>query len=280
MNRIVGLVWGGAALVIAYNSLFIALSPKGDASGWVLALGFAIAAGYCAWQAWRNWKERDEPGANLARLMAADVPLPVGVATDYAGAWRGDPIPLETQIDALKDAGLLLAPDRRIDELLISWTREQYETDPYGLILFMYGSDVEAEPWERGFCERAWNFDMECLVETGDYVHAIKNIVRITGQPNLATNMSDTFRIDADACEIRYTIDGRERVLKAKIDNDWADPEAVVAFARDIEVTIGDGRRFWASDNGQASILFFLTDAEASKVNALRKDVLARYVAA
>ena len=85
----------------------------------------------------------------------------------------------------------------------------------------------------------------------------------------------------AETATIRYTINGRARVLSAKVDHDWADPEAVAAFARDLETTIGDGRHFWAADNGQASVLFFLTDAEADKVNSLRTDVLVRlrYVA-
>jgi hypothetical protein len=115
------------------------------------------------------------------------------------------------------------------------------------------------------------------LVEKGDYVRAFENILRIAGQPDLATSMSDDFRIGADTCEIKYTINGRDRVVSARIDNDWADPEAVTAFVRDIETAIADGRHFWASDNGQASVLFFITDAEATKINALRDGVLERY---
>ena len=48
------------------------------------------------------------------------------------------------------------------------------------------------------------------------------------------------------------------------------------AFFRDIEGELADGRHFWAADNGQSSVLFFLTDAEAAKVNAQREDVLVR----
>lgn len=173
-----------------------------------------------------------------------------------------------------------MAPGRSIDELLTSWPRADYESDPYNLILFMYGSEVEAEPRGRAFCERGWNFDMECLSEAGDYVLAFKEILRTTGQPQLATQISDNFDLDAEVCEIKYTMSGRQRVLSARVDNDWADPQAVAAFVRDIEVTLDDGRHFWAADNGQASILFFLTDAEAAQVNALRRDILQRYVAA
>jgi hypothetical protein len=89
--------------------------------------------------------------------------------------------------------------------------------------------------------------------------------------------MSDTFRLDARTCEIRYAINGSQKVLTARVDSDWVDPKAAAAFMRDIERTVADGRHFWAADNGQASILFFLTDAEAAGVNALREDTLSRY---
>jgi hypothetical protein len=278
MNRIAAIVWGAAALLFAYISLIVAGGPKAAVSGWAVALGFAIAAAYCLWQGWREWKGLTEASASGLKSFD-DVKSPPTPLSEFPAAWRGGPIPLETQIEELKQAGLALAQGRTIEELLSSWSREQYERDPYGLILFMYGSEVEEEPWERVFCERGWNFDMECLTQAGDYVDAFERILAITGKPELVTAMSDTFRFKAEACEIRYTINGRQRVLAANVDNDWADYEAVAAFARDVETTIGDGRHFWGADNGQAVILFFLTDAEAAKINALRPETCVRYVA-
>lgn len=276
MNRIVALLWAGATLAIGYLALSVALGPKGDASGWVMAAIFAGMTAIAAWQAWKEWNRDDTPKI----LRQAPAPQQMRApAADAPGAWRGPNIRLETQIDALKRAGLTLAPGRTIEELLTSWPREDYESDPYNLILFMYGSDVEAEPWGRAFCERGWNFDMECLVQKGDYVSAFENILRITGQPQIATGLSDNFNIAAKTCEIRYSLNGQPKVLRARIDNDWADPQAVAAFLRDTETAINDGRHFWATDNGQASILFFVTDEEAAKVNALREDILVRYAA-
>lgn len=276
MNRIAAVAWGAAAFLFTSISLVVARGPKADALGWVPALGFAIAAAYCLCQAWREWTGRAEASASSLKSLD-DVKPPPTPMSEFPGAWRGDPVPLETQIEGLRQAGLTLAQGRTIEELLSSWSRKQYESDPYGLLLFMYGSEVEEAHEERVFCERGWNFDMECLSQAGDYMHAFERILAITGKPNLITAMSDTFRFDAEACEIRYMINDRERVLSAKVDNDWADYEAVAAFARDVETNIGDGRRFWSADNGQAVILFFLTDAEAAKVNALRPETLARY---
>ena len=262
---------------MGFWSTSIALGPKGDASGWAMVLAFAVAAAICAWRAWREWRTPD--------VMASDLfppPAPVeqdASAADALGAWRGPRIPLETQISQLHDAGLVMAPGRTIAELLTSWTRADYEGDPYLLLMVMFGSEVEAEPWGRLFCERGLNFDMEWLVQRGDYALAFTEVVRITGQPGLATHLSDDFDIDKETARITYTMNGRPRTIAARVDNDWADPAALAAFMRDIETTVADGQHFWAADNGQSAVLFFLTDSEAARINALRDEILQRFTA-
>lgn len=269
MNRILAVIWAVAAAIIGWQAASVALGPKGDASGWVLALIFAALAAFCARSAWKDWNRPDNQVASPAPRLA---PIRPAARSSVAA------VPLEAQIAALADAGLVMAPGRTMDELLLSWPREDYEGDPYNLLLFMYGSDVEQEPWDRAFCERGLDFDMECLEQAGDYARAFTRIVRITGRPELVTDLSDDFSVDAGTATIRYTINGSARVLRAAVDNDWVDPEAVAAFVKDIEAAVGDGRRFWAADNGQASVLFFITEDEANKVNALRPGILERYV--
>ena len=272
-RALAALAWLVGAAVAGLCAVRILLGPTTDLAGWVWALAFAGVGAWFVWQAWREWTSSEA----LRRLTDVPPQQTPAQAAEFPGAWKGGAVPLETQIEKLSEAGLSMAPGRTIDELLISYPRAEFEEgDPYGLILFMYGVEVEAEPWGRVFCERGWNFDMECLEEAGDYVRAFEGILRTTGHPELATEMHDDFRPGAETCEIRYSIRGRKRVLTARIDHDWADPEAMGAFFRDIEGELADGRHFWAADNGQSSVLFFLTDAEAAKVNAQREDVLVR----
>ncbi len=277
MTRILAWVWALAALVIGYMAFQIAVGPKADSSGWWLAAVFSAGAGFAARKAWREWTTPKVfvPQASAPPHRPAEPVLPAAPAP---GAWCGDPVPLEAQIEALKDAGLQMEPGRSVSELLGSWPRADYENDPYNLILFMYGSEVEAEPWGRKFCQRGWNFDMECLSEAGDYARAFREIAGITGRPELVAELSDTFDLNAETCTITYTIKSRRTEIEARVDNDWADPAAVATFVRDLETAIADERHFWAADNGQSSILFFLTDGEAAKINALRPGLLLRYV--
>lgn len=271
LNRLFALVWGAAALFIGYQAVWFASVAKTDPFGWGMVLLFGGIAAYFARSAWKDWKTPTDhrPGSD---------PKPKASRAAAPSRPADTPVPLEDQIRTLRDGGLVLAPGRTIDELLVSWPREDYEGDPYNLLLFMYGSEVEAAPWGRGFCERGWNFDMECLEQAGDYARAFEQIVRTTGQPQLVTDLTDDFHPDARAVEIRYAINGRRRVLKARVDNDWADPDAVTTFVKDVEAGIGDDRRFWASDNGQSSVLFFITEAEAAKINGVCAGILQRYI--
>src|SRR5688572_22447023 len=143
INRIVSVLWVVAALAVGAWAVSIALGPMHDAlADWLAVLVFTGTAAYFLWRAWREWM-----GVR-----------PVESGARAAAARDGPRVRLETQIDALKEAGLVLAPGRTIDDLLISFPRAEYESDPYTLLLVMYGSEVEAEPWDRRFCERAFNF--------------------------------------------------------------------------------------------------------------------------
>lgn len=51
---------------------------------------------------------------------------------------------LEDQLAALSDLGLRMAPDRSIADLEISWPREDYESDPFRLLLSRLGGEGRA----------------------------------------------------------------------------------------------------------------------------------------
>jgi hypothetical protein len=181
------------------------------------------------------------------------------------------PVTLEQQLETLSQFGLKLNEGVTLDDLLYSWSRDEYEKQPFDLILFMLGSEVEREPWGRNVCNRAWNFDVECIEDTGSYVTIVQNFCRVAGLPDLITDLEDFVDIDDETAWLKYTVDGEKRHYKIAIDNDWADPATVTAIMDDIE---RDGKRFYAKDNGQASIWFYLDKTAADKLNTLTGNAL------
>ena len=122
---------------------------------------------------------------------------------------------LERQLSELSTLGLSLNEGVSIDDLLYSFKREEYEERPYDLILFVLGIEVEREPWDRCVSSQAWNFDHECITNTGDYTKIAKRLCQIAGNPSVLTNIHDHFDRENDIAWIEYTADGVKRHLNS-----------------------------------------------------------------
>ena len=205
---------------------------------------------------------------SLLSLGSSPVRHPTGATRPTS---RAAACALEEQLERLAQFGLSLNPGVTLDDLLYSWERQEYEHPPYDAVLFMLGSEVEREPWGRRVCDRVWNFDTECIEDTGDYVKIVQNFCRIALMPDLITDVEDYVNIEQGTAWLRYTVDGVERYYDIVVQDDWADPETVGKIMQDIE---REGNRFYAKDNGQASIWFYLAPATAEQLNRLTGNAL------
>lgn len=193
--------------------------------------------------------------------------------TEIQPVARQEKMTLEQQLKELEALGLVLNDGVTIDDLLYSSDRKEYEEKPFDLVMFMLGSEVEREPWGRPICDRAWNFDVECIEGTGSYVTIVENFCRVAGKPQLITDAEDFVDVENGKVWLKYTVNEQQRHFTIPVDNDWADPDTVVAIMSDIE---GEGRRFYSIDNGQASIWFYLDEPTAQKLNTLTGNVLSK----
>ncbi len=194
------------------------------------------------------------------------------------GKKDSSPVSLEEQISILAESGILLNDGVSIEDFLISYDRESYEKTPYELALHMYGFEIEQEPWGRYLSDSAWNFDTECIEGSGSYAEVMSNIVRITQRSDILSDVSDDFDFEKPTATVRYILNSNKKERVVKIDSDWVDPNFVDYFLAEVSDTISDGRKFWSIDNGQALILFFLTDANANNLNKLSNGSLKRVI--
>ncbi|MEO1635680.1 MAG: hypothetical protein AAFS04_11430 [Cyanobacteria bacterium J06631_9] len=98
---------------------------------------------------------------------------------------------LEQQIETLESLGLPLSDNVSIDDLLFSADRDTYEKEPFDYLLFVYGIGAEHEPYGRFVCPYAWNLDMECISQTGDYVYIVQQLCRVAQMPGRLTDVQD-----------------------------------------------------------------------------------------
>nr|WP_298113951.1 hypothetical protein [uncultured Pseudomonas sp.] len=177
---------------------------------------------------------------------------------------------LEEQIEKLSEIGLFLNDGVSIDDLLLSYSREEYESAPFDLILFVYGIEIEEEPWGRFICDQTWNFDIEAIEDNGSYVEIVKQFHRISGKSKRIEGLKDSIDIEGSRALLQYEIDGVKRELKPVVDNDWADAEIIEKIMNDLRQP---GYNFYPKDNGQASIWFYLSEQQALALNKLANNV-------
>ncbi len=157
-----------------------------------------------------------------------------------------------------------------MEDLLISFSREEFEETPFDLILFVYGSEIEEEPWGRYFCDQAWNFDAEAIEDDGSYIEIVRQFHRITGKRKRLEGLQDSVDVEESYAQLQYTVDGLERTFKPIVDNDWADAQVVESIMSDLCYS---GYDFYSKDNGQASVWYYLTEEQAQAINDLRDNV-------
>lgn len=179
---------------------------------------------------------------------------------------------LEQQLATLSNCGINLDDGITIEDMLYSFSREEYEKRPFDLVLFVLGVEVEREPWDRPFCSRVWNFDLECIISTGDYTRIVKRLCQVAGMPDALSDVRDFVDLQGARAWLKYRINDVERDLSAEVTGTWADPQTVSHVMSDIE-QLG-GRRFYFKDNGQAMVLYYLDHDAAATLNRLAPGTL------
>lgn len=178
---------------------------------------------------------------------------------------------LEQQLEKLAELGITLDNGITIDDILYSFNREDYERQPFDLILFVLGIEVERAPYGRTVCSRVWNFDLECIGGSGDYTRITKRLCQVAGNSDQLENISDFVDLDAGTAWLQYEVDGQTKKWPVEINDDWADSLTLNYVMDDIQ---RDGHRFYFKDNGQAMVLFYFDSATASALNQLSHNAL------
>jgi hypothetical protein len=173
-------------------------------------------------------------------------------------------IPLEKQLQVLANAGITLNPGISVDDLLYSWDREEYESEPYNLLLFMMGSEVEREPWGRYISDRVWRFDTETISQSGDYTKIISRLCKVAGRHDYLTDVHDSIDFETGIGWVEYRVDGNLRKWEVEVNDDWVDSMVLSYIMDDIE---DEQHRFYYQDNGQVMVLLYLTDESALLIN-------------
>lgn len=160
---------------------------------------------------------------------------------------------LQDQIMTLRNIGLSLNEGVTIDDLRISFDDAEYEKDHYGLLLHMLGTEIEAKPFGRKFCDYAKNIWMQCIYQSGDYTSLISDLSNFAGSTRV-TVISD--RVSEGAAYLSYRVGSDIHEFSHQIESHTFDPMLFVRLMTDIQ---GDGKAFAVKPDGYAMELFYLS---------------------
>lgn len=262
ISRGIALMAGGTSVLVGYLGVSMAMGPPATLLDWSMPVLFWVVAAYGLYYSWGLLKKSSP--ADQRKPNRSPKPTLAEIEANYPTHWEGDPIPLETQIEALAKAGIELAPGCTMDHLLKEFPRAAYERDPYDKLLFAYASEL---------CVRGLHFDMESVGCHGDYVVAFNGLIGITGETELVTDLKDHFDETSETWHITYKIKGEERRLIAESNRDWVDPKVLNDFLEDVEKSIDNGMSFRLAEVSDQTY-FFISDAEAAAINKLRRGMI------
>lgn len=174
---------------------------------------------------------------------------------------------LEEQLKVLEKIGLSLDEGVTIKDMLYSFPEETFQENPFELVLFLFGSEIEREPWGRRFSNQVWSFDIECIHGPGSYVEILKELARLAGKESALRDLSDHIDFADGEGWLRYTLDGVTHTIAVEVDDDWAD---TFALAEVMEALEDEGHRFVALENGnQGLIVLYLNEDQMERLIAL-----------
>jgi hypothetical protein len=177
-------------------------------------------------------------------------------------------VPLEAQLSELARAGIRLRAEFGIETLLESFPREEYEGNPYHLLMFRLGGTLEREPWTP-LSDDIWHFDTECIDGPGSYVWIADRVSAIT----MGSLPLRAVRAEVDEgtsiARLSFTFDSERHHWELAVREDWVDG---TIFDRFEQLLAKRGnKRFFFYEDGQAVLVLCRSAEEIDKIRQVTR---------
>lgn len=177
-------------------------------------------------------------------------------------------VTLEKQLQILSDCGIELAPGITKDHLLASYHREDYEAEPFLLLLARMGGELEEEPFAY-LSNNIWHFDTECIEGHGDYEQIANRMRDLAGGALPLAEINDYVDVDEEKAWLSFKLNGVETRWEMEVDSDWVDPKVFSAFASLLAEQPNDKRYTYFDLQGQDCLIGCSTPEQLKR---LRKE--------
>jgi len=140
-----------------------------------------------------------------------------------------EPKTLEEKLAALAACGFELREPFKVESLLESWRREDYEKPGLDLTLVGLGMEHESAPYQH-HCINLWHFDTECIEDHGSYADIVNRMVELTQGSLVFQNIEDYVDIEEEVAWFSFTFNGETIKVQCAVDDDWVDTSVFGRF--------------------------------------------------
>jgi len=176
-------------------------------------------------------------------------------------------VSVETQLKELAAAGILL--NGSLEDLFLSFGREQLERKPYRALIEALGGEVECEPFAP-LCHKLWMCDFERIEDHGAYRDVLLRLEAMHGSG--MENITDFVDVSGEEAWVAFDHAAQSHRWTAKVYHDWLDPAILVAYDDWLRRANPDVRLYAnLRDYGQSALLAVFTSRQFRAFRDLRK---------
>jgi len=168
---------------------------------------------------------------------------------------------LEAKLEHLARAGFRLEEPFTAEDLLASWSREEFEKPGFSMVLVGLGMTEEQPPW-RQHCANTWHFDTECIEDNGAYVRIAEQMKSLAQGSLPIEDIRDHVDIDEGIVWLKFSFQGRFIHIDCRVKNDWVDGAVFSHFADLLAQSDPEKKFLYYDTDGQDCILACATDSQ------------------
>jgi hypothetical protein len=168
---------------------------------------------------------------------------------------------LEAKLEFLARFGFRLEEPFKAEDLLMSWSREDFEKPGFTMVLVGLGMTEEQPPW-RQHCTSMWHFDTECIEDDGAYVRIAEQMKSLAQGSLPIEDIRDHVDIDEGVAWLEFTFRGQLKHIDCKVNDDWVDSSVFEHFVDLLAQSDPDKKFLYYDTDGQDCILACATNAQ------------------
>ncbi|MGF9642545.1 hypothetical protein [Paenibacillus sp. FSL L8-0502] len=183
------------------------------------------------------------------------------------GLFKKKKIIFEDQLNKLSELGIFMSADLKKELLLEEFSRNEYEEDPYNLLLLTLGGEVEVNGEFINVSEEIWYLDTECIEDHGDYARIIIRLENMT-KLNL-NNITDYVDIQNGTAWVSFEYMNELIRWEMKVYDDWLDMEIFKKFNELIKTE--QSMKLYISILDQGCLMGYFNKEQVIELNKLTK---------